>query len=63
VDTFHWDEEEKLFKNYVVENCCMLNRMLIKKINILISNAQLLMKYEVSDIKVFWVALLLFLQL
>jgi len=33
-----------------VANCCMLNRMLILKINILISNAQLLMKYETNFI-------------
>jgi len=50
VGTFHWDEKEQLFRNYGVENCCMLNRMLILKINILICNAQLLMKYEMSFI-------------
>jgi hypothetical protein len=50
VGTFHWDETKQLFKNYTVENCCMLNRILILKINILMSNAQLLMKYEMSFI-------------
>lgn len=50
VGTFHWDEKKQLFKKNTVENCCMLNRMLILKINILISNAQLLIKYEMSYI-------------
>jgi hypothetical protein len=49
VGTLHWDETKKLFKNYTVANCYMLNRP-EQKINILTSNAQLLMKDEMSFI-------------